>query len=162
MRLPMKLHPPSARLLIATTAAATVASLALALSTPATISIDGQRIASDVAPVTAWGKAYLPLRAISEASGAQTTIDQASGTIVVRRRGEVLEMRLGDRHARHNGVALLLTHAPFTVHGRTMVPSSAIAAALGSRVHYDTRHANIDVRSPGVVVAGAPDDSDNP
>jgi hypothetical protein len=159
----MKLRLPSPRLLIATAVTATVASLALALSTPATMSIDGQRIVSDVSPVvTAGGQAFVPLRAVVDASGGETTFDPASGAITVHRRGDVLVMHLGDRHARHNGLALLLAHAPFTVHGRTMVSSTAIFAALGSRMHYDARRAHVDVRSPGVVVAGAPDDSDSP
>jgi hypothetical protein len=158
----MKPHLPSPRLLIATTAAATVASVVIALSTPATMSIDGQRIASDVAPVTAGGEAYLPLRAVVDVSGGETTFDPASGKVTVRRHGDVLVMHLGDRHARRNGMAFLLPHAPFAVHGRTMVPSSVIVAALGSRVRYDARHAHVDVRSPGAVVAGAPDDSNSP
>src|SRR5665213_3787054 len=42
---------PSGRLIVATVATALVASLSLAFSTPATISVDGQRLASDVAGV---------------------------------------------------------------------------------------------------------------
>ena len=60
-----------------TAATALAASLALALSRPATISVDGQRLASDVAPVTTPGGAYLPLRAVAEAAGAQTSFDAA-------------------------------------------------------------------------------------
>ena len=63
-----------------TAVTALAASLALALSTPATISVDGQRLASDVAAGhDRRGGAYLPLRAVSEAAGAQTTFDPASG-----------------------------------------------------------------------------------
>src|SRR5665213_2395436 len=66
---------PSGRLIVATVATALVASLSLAFSTPATISVDGQRLASDVAPVTTpGGGAYLPLRAVAEAAGAQREI----------------------------------------------------------------------------------------
>jgi hypothetical protein len=44
-----------------------------------------------------------------------------------------------------------------------MVGSTVVADAFGSRVHYDAKRARVEVRTPGVVVAGAPDDdSDSP
>jgi hypothetical protein len=138
---------------------ALVASLSLALSTPASISVDGQRLASDVAPVTTLSGAYLPLRAVADAAGAQTSFDTADGQIVVRRGTDVLVMRAGTTAARMNGHAVTLAHAPFTVHGRTMVASATIASTLGSTVRYDAKHDRVVVRTPGVVVAGAADDT---
>jgi hypothetical protein len=138
---------------------ALVASLSLALSTPATISVDGQRLASDVAPVTTLSGAYLPLRAVADAAGAQTSFDTVDGQIVVRRGTDVLVMRAGTTAARMNGHPVTLAHAPFTVHGRTMVASATIASTLGSTVRYDAKHDRVVVRTPGVVVAGAADDT---
>jgi hypothetical protein len=138
---------------------ATVASLLLALSSPATLSVDGQRIASDVAPVTtADGKAYLPLRAISEAAGGQATFDAASDTVTLRRGTDVLVMHPGHARAILNGHVTQLSHAPFTVRGRTMVAASTIATTFGSTVRFDPRRGRVSVRNPGVVVAGAADD----
>ncbi len=146
-------------MIVATAVTALVASLSLALSTPASISVDGQRLASDVAPVTTLSGAYLPLRAVAEAAGAQTSFDTADGQIVVRRGTEVLVMRAGTTAARMNGRPVTLAHAPFTVHGRTMVASATIASTLGSTVRYDAKHDRVIVRTPGVVVAGAADDT---
>jgi len=138
---------------------ALVASLSLALSTPASISVDGQRLTSDVAPVTTPGGAYLPLRAVADAAGAQTSFDSADGQIVVRKGTDVLVMRAGTAAARMNGHDVTLAHAPFTVHGRTMVASETVATTFGSTVRYDTKHERVIVRTPGVVVAGAADDT---
>ncbi|HWT06334.1 MAG TPA: copper amine oxidase N-terminal domain-containing protein [Xanthomonadales bacterium] len=138
---------------------ALVASLSLALSTPASISVDGQRLASDVAPVTTPGGAYLPLRAVADAAGAQTSFDTADGQVVVRRGTDVLVMRAGTSAARMNGRPVTLSHAPFTVRGRTMVASETIANTLGSTVRYDAKHDRVIVRTPGVVVAGAADET---
>lgn len=146
-------------MLLATAVTALVASLSLALSTPATVSVDGQRVVADVAPVTAAGQAYLPIRAISEATGGQTTYEPATGTVVVRRGSDVLRMRLGEKRATINGQPVTMSKAPFTVRGRAMVPSAVIAQTFGSTVKYDARRLKVDVRTPGVVVAGAPDDS---
>ncbi len=149
---------PSGRTIVATAVTALVASLSLALSTPASISVDGQRLASDVAPVMTPSGAYLPLRAVADAAGAQTSFDTADGQIVVRRGTDVLVMRAGTTAARMNGRPVTLAHAPFTVHGRTMVASATIASTLGSTVRYDAKHDRVIVRTPGVVVAGAADD----
>jgi copper amine oxidase-like protein len=150
---------PSGRLIAATAVTALVASLSLALSTPATISVDGQRLASDVAPVTTPGGAYLPLRAIADAAGAQTSFDTSTGEIVVRRGTDVLVMRAGFESAKLNGHTVKLAHAPFTVHGRTMVAGATIADTFGSTVRFDAKHGRVVVRTPGVVMAGAADDA---
>ncbi|HEY0613424.1 MAG TPA: copper amine oxidase N-terminal domain-containing protein [Candidatus Elarobacter sp.] len=138
---------------------ALVASLSLALSNPATISVDGQRLSSDVAPVTTLGGAtYLPLRAMAEATGAQTTFDTSTGEIVVRRGTDVLVMRAGTSAAKLNGRVVTLAHAPFTVNRRTMVASDTVTRAFGSIVRYDAKRNRVAVRTPGVVVAGAADE----
>ena len=149
---------PSPRLLIVTAATALAASLAVAFSTPATINVDGQRVASDVAPVTTLNGAYLPLRAIADAAGAETSFDARSGAIVVRRGSDVLSLRTGSTAATRNGKRLTLSHAPFTVAGRTMVATTTIARTFGSTVRFDPKRGRVDVRTPGVVVAPVADD----
>lgn len=149
---------PSWRLLAGTAGIALTASLALALSQPAILDVDGQRITSDVSPITTAGVAYLPLRAVSEAAGAATSFDARTNELTVRRGTTVLAMKIGDRHATLDGRPLLLKNAPFTVHGRAMVRASDVALALASAVKYDVARGRIDVRTPGAVVAGVPDD----
>ncbi len=162
----MKLHQrsglgagfPSWRLMVGTAGIALTASLALALSQPAILDVDGQRVVSDVSPITTGSVAYLPLRAVSEAAGAATSFDARTDELTVRRGTAVLTMKIGDRRARLNGHPLLLKNAPFTVHGRAMVRGSDVALALASAVKYDAVRGRIDVHTPGAVVAGVPDD----
>ena len=141
-----------------TAGVALTASLALALSQPAVLDVDGQRITSDVAPVTTAGVAYLPLRAVSEAAGAATSFDARTNELTIRRGTAVLTMKIGDRRATFDGRPIMLKNAPFTVHGRAMVRGSDIARALASAVKYDVASGRIDVHTPGAVVAGVPDD----
>jgi hypothetical protein len=155
---PLSEFVPDGRLIVATAVTALAASLALALSTPTTISVDGQRLGSDVAPVTTPDGAYLPLRVVSDASGARTSYDSRSGQITVRRGSEVLAMHIGTTTANMNGHRITLAKAPFAVRGRVMVASATISRAFGSTVRYDARHDRVIVRTPGVVVAGAADD----
>jgi hypothetical protein len=149
---------PSWRLLVGTAGIALTASLAIALSQPAILDVDGQRVQSDVAPVTTGGVAYLPLRAVSEAAGAATSFNARTDELTIRRGTDVLTMKLGEREATLDGRPLLLKNAPFTVHGRAMVRASDVALALASAVKYDAVRGRIDVRTPGAVVAGVPDD----
>ena len=149
---------PSPRLLIATAATALVASLSLALSTPATISVDGQRVVSDVAPVTTPGGAYLPLRAVADVAGAETSFEPHGRAIVVKRGTDILVMHAGSTSATHNGKRITLAHAPFTVAGRTMVATATIAHTFGSTVRFDPKRDRVDVRTPGVVVAPVADE----
>jgi hypothetical protein len=151
---------PSRNFVFATALLAGIASLLVAASQPASLRIDGLRVASDVPPVTSLrGEAFVPLRAVAEALGAETNYDPKSGVIELIRNNDTLRMRAGDDSATFNGKRLSLQHAPFSVRGRTMVSLATVQSAFGSRVRYDGRHAKIDVLTPGLVEAGAQEDS---
>jgi hypothetical protein len=149
---------PSWRLIAGTAGIALLASLSLAFSQPAILDVDGQRVVSDVAPVTTGSVAYLPLRAVAEAAGAATSFDARTNQLTVRRGTDVLTLKIGERGATLDGRPVLLKTAPFTVHGRAMVRGADVAMALASAVKYDAVRGRIDVRTPGAVVAGVPDD----
>jgi hypothetical protein len=151
---------PSRRVVVGTAVLATIASLAMAWSRPASLTVDGQRISSDVPPVvTQAHEAFVPLRAVATAMGADLNYDGKTSTIELSRGTDVLRMRLGDTHATRNGKKVTLRNAPFEVRGRTMVALGVIARAFGSKVSYDRERANIDVITSGSVDAGAQADA---
>ncbi len=119
--------------------------------------VDGQQVVSDVAPVTANGVAYLPIRIVADAAGALTAFDPQTQALTVRRGPVTLQMTIGRRSATLNGHAIELAHVPFTVHGRAMVRAADVATLLASDVHYDAGRGRIDVRTPSAVVAGVPE-----
>ncbi len=147
-------QPPSLRLTVATLVVSSVASLALAFSTPTAIDVDGHRIVSDVPPITRGRDAYVPLRAITAGLGARTSYDAKTRVVSIVRNGDVLQLHVDDRRATLNGRRMTLAHAPFTVRGRVMVALGFVNRALGSTARYDSRQAKIDVTTPGVVAAG--------
>ena len=56
----------------------------LAFSRPIVMLVDGQRVDTDVAPVTtANARAFVPLRSIADALGAETEVDAKTGAISV-------------------------------------------------------------------------------
>ncbi|MBV9410343.1 MAG: copper amine oxidase N-terminal domain-containing protein [Acidimicrobiia bacterium] len=136
---------------------ASLASVLVAASQPASLRVDGEKIASDVPPVTSIkGDAYLPLRAVADAVGADTNYDPKTGVVELIRGQDTLRLRAGVATATLNGKKISLRHAPFAVRGRTMVGLYTVARAFGSHVSYDHKAAKIEVQtSPGMVEAGA-------
>jgi hypothetical protein len=151
---------PSRRLVVITAALATVASLAMAWSRPALLTVDGQRVASDVPPVVTQGQeAFVPLRAVATAMGADLNYDAKTSMIELVRGSDVLRMRLGDQNATHNGKPVTLHRAPFEVRGRTMVALGVIVRAFGGKARYDLERSRIDVITSSGVDAGVQADT---
>ena len=147
----MTYRPLSARTLFTAASCALVASAVLAFSHPAEMRVDGQRLESDVPPVTTiQNKVYVPLRAVAQAIGADTYAEGKSGTITVVRGNDSIRLRVGDTHVSVNGMPMTLKHAPFRVRGRVMIGLRAFARAFGVRVSYDQRTERIDVSTDGV------------
>ncbi|MBV9103702.1 MAG: copper amine oxidase N-terminal domain-containing protein, partial [Candidatus Eremiobacteraeota bacterium] len=133
---------PSRRLVLGTLVLATIASFATAFSRPASLTIDGQRVASDVPPVvTQAHEAFVPLRAVATALGADLNYDSKTSSIELVRGNDVFRMRVGDPHATFDGRKVTLRRAPFEVRGRTMVALGVIARAFGGKVSYDRARA---------------------
>jgi len=147
---------PRWRELAAVAGIALTIAVLLALSRPIVMLVDGERVESDVAPVTtATDKAYVPLRSISDALGAETQAD-ARGNVTVVLGGRSLHVRVGDTHASVDGMPFTLRHAPFRIRGRVMISLDAISRALRVRATYDPRQARIEVRTPGIGQAPSP------
>ena len=138
-------RPISVRTILITLILSSAVSLLMMLSKPAIMRVNGQRIISDVPPVTGVHERFLPLRAISLGLGAVTSYEAKYGRIEVMRGRDTVVMHLGDRHALLNGVEFELAHAPFLVRGRVMVPTSIFVRALHTEVHYDGASETIDV-----------------
>jgi len=146
--------------LVVTGVIALVVATGLAFSRPVELHVDGQKIATDVPPVTQRQEVFVPLRAVAEALGADTRFEPKENTIEIVRGSQTLEFRVGSNKAMLNGAAMTLRHAPFRVRGRVMVGLRSIALAFGVKTRYDHRTARIDVDTPGVIEAGAQPDTE--
>ena len=146
---------PDRSAIITTSAFALVISALLALSQPGTVRIDGQRIVSDVPPVTQVKEVFVPIRAVASGLGAETLFDKKTGTIQIARGSDVFKLQVGSHVAYINGRKMTIKHAPFTVRGHVMIAAHTLSRALGTRYRYDAARATIDITTPGVVEAGA-------
>lgn len=146
---------PSKKTFVVTAMTALVASTLLALSRPATLTIDGQRIVSDVPPVTQVRDVFVPVRAVAEGLGGETAFDPKTGVVEITRGSDVFRMKIGSHTASLNGNKMTVKYPPFMVRGRAMIGLHALSRALGTKYNYDAGRATIDVSTPGVVEAGA-------
>jgi len=151
---------PSRNMVLVTVLISTIASVMVAASQPPSLHIDGLKITSDVPPVTSLkGEAFVPLRPVAEALGAEMSYDRKTGTVEVLHGNDKLNLRVGEKRATLNGNRMTLKQAPFAVRGRMMVGLSTIHRAFGSKVSYDRARAKINVTSPNMIEAGAQQDS---
>jgi hypothetical protein len=149
---------PSRSIVAATLVTATFAAIVMYFARPATLAIDGQRVDTDVPPVTHARQAFVPVRAVAEGLGAVATFDPKTREISLARGHRTLRMRLGEKSATLNGDRIELGQPPFALRGRAMVVSTAIERAFGPRVRYDSARAKIDVITSGMVEADATKD----
>jgi hypothetical protein len=142
-------------MLMAVAFAALLVSGLLALSRPVEMLVDGERIESDVPPVTtSVGKVFVPVRSIADALGAQTQPGEGDRRIDIVRGNQSLRLKVGETRATVNGMPLTLKHAPFRVRGRVMVELKAVVSAFNVRAIYDSRTARIEVLTAGIGQAG--------
>lgn len=153
----MRYKAPGWKTLAVTAVLAIAASVSYALAKPVEVRIDGQPMVTDVPPVRTNSEAvFVPLRALSEALGAEARYDDKSGDIFLTRGDQLLHLKIGDRHATLNGMPMTLQHAPFRVRGRAMIALHTVPRAFGVRVKYDKSASRVDVDTLGTAVSTSP------
>ncbi|MBV9027534.1 MAG: copper amine oxidase N-terminal domain-containing protein [Candidatus Eremiobacteraeota bacterium] len=139
------------RSVAAIAALALITSGALIAARPTVMLVNGERVESDVSPITTVrARAFVPLRSIADALGAETAVDRKTGIITVALADKTLRLRVGDTRATMNGMGFTLKHAPFRVRGRVMISLDAVSRAFNVRTRYDARNARIEVVTPGI------------
>ena len=145
---------PSLGLVLTTIVISATAALAMMAAEPPVMQVDSQEVVSDVPAVTVGSKAYIPLRPLARALGADMTYDAHTGTITILHGDDRLRLRINDHLAYLNGNRMTLKHAPFVVRGRTMVGLHVVGRAFGMQVSYDPILHRIAVTTPGIITAG--------
>ncbi|MBI2874344.1 MAG: right-handed parallel beta-helix repeat-containing protein [Firmicutes bacterium] len=113
---------------------------------PIPIFVDGDLLEVEVPPVLTGGRVFIPLRAVSEALGAEVVWDPRRSQVSIRLRDTRLELRVGSREAEIDGKVLPMDAPPFIQHGRTLVPLRLVAETLGAVVGWDTASRSVRIR----------------
>lgn len=103
------------------------------------VHVDGSRVDfPDQKPFVAaqTGRAYVPLRFVSEALGAVVHWDGAAKIALVRTADQDISMPVNSRVARVNGTDTALDAPALLVQGRTVVPLRFVSEVLGAQVDW--------------------------
>lgn len=100
--------------------------------------LNGSPLNMDVSPVIASARVLLPLRAVSEATGADSVVWSASAKSVTIKRGtRTIVVRLGSVDALIDNARVQIDAAPRLINGRVMVPARFIAENMNIPVAWD-------------------------
>jgi hypothetical protein len=111
-----------------------------------TVTVNGQALQSDVKPfVNADGRTMLPIRAISEALGAQVQWDNATQTATLTQGEKIVKVPIGQKIIDVNGTQVPMDTAAVVKDGRTLLPVRAVGEALGAKIGWDQQTGTVSV-----------------
>jgi len=113
------------------------------------VTLNGQPLATSVAPITRRGRTLVPMRDIFEALGATVQWNSLTQSIVATRGTTTVNMQIGNRAASVNGQRTLLEQAPIIHNGSTLVPLRFVSEALGAQVSWDDARQVASVATKG-------------
>lgn len=101
--------------------------------------IDGNTVASDVAPVVISGTTLVPVRVVTETLGADVDWNSNTKQATIKTAAYTIVFTVGSKSYTVNGTTKTLLAAPQIIDSRTMVPIRAISESIGAAVSYDEK-----------------------
>lgn len=99
----------------------------------------------EVAPIMENGRVLVPFRAIGEAIGAKVDYNPKTSTVSLDIEDRKVELVLGSKNAKVNGVAKPLDVPAKAINGRTLVPIRFVNEALGAEVDWQPQNQEIRI-----------------
>lgn len=139
---------------LAVVMAASLALPASAASARVTLRLDGYTLIlpSDSQPEIKDGRTMVPIRAVSEALGADVGWDAAARQVTLVRAGVTIVMTVGSETAYVNGEAVEMDVAPYIKDGRTLIPARYVAEFFGQKVDWDGETYTVSITEDKSVV----------
>ncbi|WP_147421237.1 copper amine oxidase N-terminal domain-containing protein [Biomaibacter acetigenes] len=110
--------------------------------------IKGQKVESDVKPLVKGGTTLVPVRIIVENLGAKVDWNQDTGSIIITKNGKTIELSIGSREVKINGVVSTIDEPATILEGRTVVPLRFISESFGTKVNWNSQYQIITVNEP--------------
>jgi hypothetical protein len=110
------------------------------------VELNGAKISFDQPPVIENGRTLVPIRAITEAMGAEVKWDESTQTATITLNEDTVTIAIGSDVIYKNGNAIKIDSPAKSLNGRTLVPLRAVAEAFGASVSWnaDTQTASIE------------------
>jgi hypothetical protein len=101
------------------------------------VTVDGISKDIGVAPIIKNGYTLVPLRFLSDYSGADITWVNTFKSIIINKGDTTITLKIGENVASVNGKAVKLDIAPQIINGHTLIPVRFVAENLGFTVTWD-------------------------
>lgn len=124
----------------------------------ATVTLNGQPLATSIPPAVENGRTLVPMRDIFEALGATVNWNAGDQSISALRGDTNIWLQIGNGVARVNDQSATLDQSPVIRNGSTLVPLRFVSEALGAQVNWDGASRVVGITS-NAAVADAPEDS---
>jgi len=111
--------------------------------------LNGQPLATSVAPMQSNGRTLVPMRDIFEALGASVNYNSLTRGIAAQRAGTAVQMQIGNRSANVNGRTVYLDQAPLVRRGSTLVPLRFVSEAMGANVQWQPSYNRVVINTTG-------------
>ncbi len=98
--------------------------------------VEGQKVAFDVPPKLENGRTLVPVRAITEAMGADVGYDDKTKKVTIVNGEDTIELVVGSKNALVNGKAVVMDVPARVVNGRTLLPLRFVSENTGNTVDY--------------------------
>ncbi len=104
---------------------------------PVTIKLDGEILNFDVPAVIIDDRTLVPVRVITESTGASVDWDKEDYQVVINTGGKIIKLKINDDSMDINGEKVELDVPAKLINDRTMVPLRAISEMLGLKVEWN-------------------------
>jgi len=115
------------------------------------VQLNGQPLATSVAPIQRNNRTLVPMRDIFEALGAQVRWDNLTRGITAQRGATTVGMQIGNRFATINGRRAVLEQAPILYRGSTLVPLRFVSEAMGAQVGWNNSLQLVSISTNGAL-----------
>jgi hypothetical protein len=120
--------------------------LVLTIGSPVML-VDGTRAPLDSPPIIREGRTLLPIRAVIEALGGSVDWDAVARKATVALGVHTVEVWIGNKEARVDGMDVALDVAAMIVNSRTLLPLRFVAENLGCTVTWDPVGRTVTIES---------------
>lgn len=104
---------------------------------PVTLKLNGRELKTDVPAVIIENRTLVPIRVVSESTGARVDWDGEKYEVTINTREKIIKLKINSDEMFINGEKIALEVPAKIINDRTMVPVRAVSESLGLKVGWD-------------------------
>ncbi|AEY67103.1 copper amine oxidase N-terminal domain-containing protein [Clostridium sp. BNL1100] len=120
------------------------------------IIVKGAKVKFDTPPVIKSGRTLIPVKALSEAFGAEVKWISAERKVVITKDSTEIVLQLDNNKIYVNGVESTIDVPACSINGRTVVPIKFIVEKMGLLVKWDSDSQVVEIENPTPTVPAEP------